>query len=1143
VLHPSEGSHVGASRTVTAPAAPDTELVERAVALAASWRDAADDVSREQARTARRLTALLEDPAGFAVATGFLDRVTRATGDEVAAEQLADVVAGEGIPRFLSPVDKILFAAGGRVAPFVPRVAMPLARARLRQLVGHLVVDADPDVLTERLAAAQAAGHHLNINLLGEAVLGEREARRRLERTLALIDRPDVDHVSVKITGIASQLHPWAYDAELERISDRLRRLYLAGAATEPPTFVNLDLEEHRDLELSVDAFMHTLDAPDLRSVHAGIVLQAYLPDSVAALERLTSWARGRRDAGGAPVRIRLVKGANLAMEHVDAELHGWPAAPYPTKADTDANYKRLVDLVLDPAIVGAVKVGIASHNLFDVAWALLLAEQRGVDEHVRVEMLQGMAPGEAAAVARRTGELRLYTPVVAKDDFDVAISYLFRRLEETSAPQNFLRALPHLADDPAVFEREAAKFRAAVDDRHEVSAEPHRTQDRRTEESRSLDHFENEPDTDPSLAGNREWAAELVASPPAPLRTAVPTDVSAADEAVTGVAAARPAWHARGAAGRREVLHAVAVELARQRGELIRVMVHEAGKTVGEADPEVSEAIDFARYYAERAPELEATAGLRHEPLGVVLVSPPWNFPVAIPAGGVLAALAAGNGVVFKPAPETRRCAELVAEACWAAGVPEDVLRFLPTDDDEVGRALVSHEGLGGIILTGASETAQLFRTWNPDVTLMAETSGKNALVISPAADLDLAVADLVRSAFGHAGQKCSAASLGICIGDLLDEPRFVEQLRDAVESLVVAPATELTATMGPVIHPPEGKLERALTTLEPGERWLIEPRRLSDDGRLWSPGVRVGVTPGSWTHTTEWFGPVLALVRARDLDEAIAIQNATGYGLTGGIHSLDDREVERWLARVQVGNACVNRHITGAIVQRQPFGGWKRSSVGPGAKAGGPHYVAQLGTWHEEGPPTDLHDPGPEVSALLGRAASVLDAASLAWLRTAAASDEHAWRTRYGVEHDPTGLRAEANILRYRPHRRIVVRAAEGASDREVARALLAAVRSGAEEVQLSSAAPHPCAALGLTAVTETAAALVEREGDVEGVRIRVVGELEPDLLDASIALRVDVLATPVVAHGQVELRGHVLEQAISRTMHRYGVLRDDR
>jgi RHH-type transcriptional regulator, proline utilization regulon repressor / proline dehydrogenase / delta 1-pyrroline-5-carboxylate dehydrogenase len=614
-----------------------TALVDRAVELAAAWRDRAAQAATgdRRERAADRLSALLEDPAGFEVATGFLDRVTRTDDDRVAASLLADLVRGARAPRFLSTIDRLLLVVGGRAAPAAPTLAMPLARARLRQLVGHLVVDADDAALSRRLAEAARSGQRLNLNLLGEAVLGEREAIRRLERTIALVRRPDVDHVSVKISGITAQIHPWAFDAEVDRIADRLRQLYLAAAATDPPTFVNLDLEEHRDLDLTVAVFTRLLDEPELTGLEAGIVLQAYLPDSVAALDHLAGWARRRHERGGAGVRIRLVKGANLAMERVEAELHGWPAAPYPTKADTDANYKRLVDTALEPATLRAVRVGIASHNLFDVAWALTLADARGVADRVQIEMLQGMAPGEAAAVADVAGGLRLYTPIVARDDFDVAISYLFRRLEETSAPDNFLRALPHLADDSDVFAREADRFRQAVERRHEVTTAPMRTQDRRDEPVAVLDRFENEPDTDPSLPGNRAWAADLVAHPPDPLRTAVPTDVAAADHAVTTALAAQPGWHARGAAQRRRVLHTVAAELARRRGDLVRAMIHEAGKPIAEADPEVSEAVDFARYYAERAGDLDAMPGLEHRPFGVVLVAPPWNFPVAIPAGG----------------------------------------------------------------------------------------------------------------------------------------------------------------------------------------------------------------------------------------------------------------------------------------------------------------------------------------------------------------------------------------------------------------------------------------------------------------------------------------------------------------------------
>ena len=385
--------------------------------------------------------------------------------------------------------------------------------------------------------------------------------------------------------------------------------------------------------------------------------------------------------------------------------------------------------------------------------------------------------------------------------------------------------------------------------------------------------------------------------------------------------------------------------------------MARETDKTVREGDPEVSEGIDMARWAATSTHTLDelASDGVACVPLGVVLVAGPWNFPYAIPANGVVGAIAAGNAVILKPAPEALATAAELVRQLHEAGIPDDVVQLVRCPDDEVGRHLVTHEGVDAVVLTGSYDTARLFLDWKPSLRLLAETSGKNAMVITGAADVDLAIKDLVRSAFGHAGQKCSAASLAIVEAELLDDPHFLARLADAVRSLRVGPATDLATMVGPVIHPPDGPLRRALTRLDEGERWLVEPRLVGGDGRLWTPGVRVGVQPGSWFHRTECFGPVLGVMRAGDLDHAIELQNGTDFGLTGGLQSLDPAEIAHWLERVEVGNAYVNRHMTGAIVRRQPFGGWKRSSVGRGAKAGGPDDILRFVRPTVAGPPVD--------------------------------------------------------------------------------------------------------------------------------------------------------------------------------------------
>src|SRR5499433_1476502 len=352
--------------------------------------------------------------------------------------------------------------------------------------------------------------------------------------------------------------------------------------------------------------------------------------------------------------------------------------------------------------------------------------------------------------------------------------------------------------------------------------------------------------------------------------------------------------------------------------------MIVDDAKTAPEADPEVSEAIDFARYYPQALQEtLVELEGARMDPLGVVVVTPPWNFPLSIPASGVLAALTAGNAVLLKPAPEAVLVGWQLAQALWDGGVPMDALQFVPCPDDDVGQSLVTDPRVDAVILTGSAETARRFLAWRPELRLFAETSGKNAMIVTALADRDQAIRDLVRSAFGHNGQKCSAASLAICEAEVYDDPVFRRQLRDAAASLDVGTAWDAASRVTPLTQPPGEALTRALTRLDEGEEWLLEPRPLPGPAPLWSPGIKLGVRRGSFFHRTECFGPVLGLMRAGDLDEAIDLANDTPFGLTSGIQSLDDREVGHWLDRVEAGNLYVNRHTTGAIVSRQPFGG----------------------------------------------------------------------------------------------------------------------------------------------------------------------------------------------------------------------------
>ncbi len=1089
----------------------DARLAASAELLAAALlRDAEARRGRRERTQAARMARILADPAGRQLILALTDEVLRIRDPARAAAVLRDLVETSGVRgEALGGLDRLALEAGARLAPWLPHAVIPAVRERVRTEMSGVILPASPRRLAWHAARRRRQGIRINVNVLGEAVLGEDEAAARLRRVEAVLSQPAVDYVSVKISSICSQLDVLAFDVEVDRIAARLRRLYDLADSYQPAKFVNLDMEEYRDLDLTLAVFRQVLSEDRYLRTGAGIVLQAYLPDSLSRLEELCRWARARHARSGGWIKVRIVKGANLAMEGVDAEIHGWPLAPFSSKEQTDANYKRMLEIVLDPANDPAVRVGVASHNLFELAWAATRASAADAGGRVEFEMLEGMSPAAAEAAAARLGGLLLYAPLVEKGDLEAAIAYLVRRLDENSGSENFLARQFSMTLGSTAWNEEAERFRGSVRLRHHAPPATNRIQDRSNQTGRSVsDDFANEPDTDFTIAANRHWATGLLASlrstglpeyrpviagqtveGPAPeigldpsrpdrpayaWRSAGGADV---ERAVATAHAAGPEWAATPGRERRKILLEAAAALARNRGRLLAVMACDTGKTIREGDPEVSEAIDFAAYYAEHIPP----DGFR--PDGTVVVASPWNFPLSIPAGGVLAALAGGNAVILKPAPEAVAVAGELARTLWEGGVPRSVLQFVPCVDGEASRNLVTDPRVGAVVLTGSWETARMFLGWRPGLDLHAETSGKNAIVITSTADLDEAIADLVHSAFGHAGQKCSAASLAIVEATVYDEGRFLRRLADAARSLRVGSPWNAATSMGPLIRPPEGPLAHALTRLEPGETWLLEPRAADAHRYQWTPGIKIGVQPGTPFHLTECFGPVLGVMRASDLDEAIRWQNQPAYGLTAGIHALDPAEIRHWKERVDAGNLYVNRGITGAIVRRQPFGGWKRSVVGPGAKAGGPNYVASLGSW----PAPAGGEPYPE-----------------------RADYDRAWEAMR-VPTDPSALRCESNVFLYRPLRSVELRVGDGADADQVGAARAAAAAAGVPIVSSGTAAE----------------------------KVRFLGAVDGADLLAAIDAGQWVDATPVVADPGRELLRWVREQAVSETRHRHGNL----
>ena len=1102
------------------------ELAQSAVKVAKQLIiEASDNKKRYDKASRKRFSRLFKDPKAIFVTVTLTDEVMRITSAKDAA-RILKVAAKSATLTGFGLINAVGLKAIAVISIVLPKPVLFAVHTQVKRLSKGIILPFESSKLARQIKRRDKKGIRLNINVLGEAVLGEREAAERFERVLQMMHRPEVDYVSVKLSSVVSQIITLDQDGTLRRVSEKLRIIY--KNSIESGTFVNLDMEEFRDLRLTVDAFKLVLSEPEFEKLYAGIVLQAYLPESHEVFAELVEWSKERHNQTGGVIKIRLVKGANLAMEKAEAELHGWVAAPYQSKAEVDASYSRLLDAALRAEHADSVRIGVASHNLFHIAFALEIAKKRKVIDQLDIEMLEGMANPEALAIANRKLRILLYAPVTRGDDFASAVAYLVRRLDENTAPENYLRSSFEIAGSKGIFNAQAERFLASATNRHEISTKSLRHKKRKFE---VVDSFENAPNADLTkdsfvnkldkeirsvLAESNQQIPIVIDGKEIYDRTLIdgydPSDnakiwyhyavakKSDVDSAVKIAKKAIADWDGIGAAKRAEILKNFALLAHDEQEKTIAIMAKDAGKTVGEADPEVSEAIDFANFYALSAISLDLEK--QSNPVGVVVVVPPWNFPYAIPTGGICAALAAGNTVIFKSAPETVTTSWHLVNQLWQAGVPKDVLQFVSTEDNEIGQALITHEDVNAVILTGGYNTALLFSSWKNELNLLAETSGKNSMVLTACCDIDLAVKDLVQSAFGHAGQKCSAASLAIVDKNIYENPNFKKQLLDAVQSLQVGAGYAYATSVGPIIKPAEHSLQRALTTLDEGEEWLLRPKQIDQAGLLWSPGIKTNIKPGSWSHLNEWFGPVLAVMISPDLKTSVEWQNATEFGLTAGIQSLDQGECDYWIENVEAGNLYVNRGVTGAIVNRQPFGGWKRSSVGATAKAGGANYVATLRNWHQ-----------------MKHFLPMKEAANK-WLNSVGK-----------LAIDKSGLEVEKNYQRYRHYKKgFLIRIESGTSKDELD--FLSWLKNELGVLtRLSSDTLIP----GLSnLVVESPTEFADHAKEFDKARW-LSSEIAPINLLMENGISCDM--RPITSRGDIEISRWFLEQSVSITQHRYG------
>ncbi|MBI1918838.1 MAG: L-glutamate gamma-semialdehyde dehydrogenase [Planctomycetes bacterium] len=904
--------------------------------------------------------------------------------------------AGNGVPGWLRLGLRLLPSRG-----LLGRLTARTAYASAERLARRFIAGSNINEALRAIAALRRRKLAFTVDLLGEATITESEAEASQREYLSLvtelsqevnawpevplIDRDDTGplprvNVSVKLSALYSQFDAMDPEGTSRVIRARLRPLL--REARRNRAFVNFDMEQYSAKHMTLQIFREILDEDEFRDwPDVGIAIQAYLRDTEEDLKHLAAWTEKR----GTSVWVRLVKGAYWDYETIFAHEQGWPVPVFEQKPETDTTYERCTAFLMRNHHL--LRPALGSHNVRSLAHGLALAQHLNLPKgRCEIQMLYGMAEPIKDALVSLKQRVRVYTPY---GQLIPGMAYLVRRLLENTSDDSFLRAsfTEHVPEEQLLMN----PLKKMMNDEYRMMNERRKTAAAHSSFIIHHSSFRNEPVTDFSkeegrramqaaldqvrgqlgrtytaVINNQAVHAEATVDSldPSHLRQVVGrwgrATVEHAKQALAAAESAFFAWRDTDPGERAMYLERAAEVMRRRRFELAAWEVYECGKQWRESDADVAEAIDFCNYYAQ---EMRRLAVPRHrdvpgeenvyfyEPRGVTIVLAPWNFPLAILTGMTTAAIVTGNTVVMKPAEQSSVVAAKLMEVLQEVGLPPGVVNFLPGVGEEVGPALVNDPRTAMIAFTGSREVglliyrqaAETLREQHHVKHVLTEMGGKNAILVDADADLDEAVQGVRSSAFGYQGQKCSACSRVIVLEGAY-EP-FVPRLVEATRSLKIAPAEDPGCAVGPVID--EDAFKRILAAIERGKQegrllFAGDVGSLAGEGYYIGPHIFADVDPSASLAQEEIFGPVLAVLKARDLDHALDIANGTPYALTGGFYSRSPANIEKVKQRFRVGNLYINRKITGALVDRQPFGGFKLSGIG--YKAGGPDYLLQF-------------------------------------------------------------------------------------------------------------------------------------------------------------------------------------------------------
>lgn len=1017
--------------------------------------------------------------------------------------------------------------------------------------------------------------------LLEHKPFEKKDVDRYLSNIFSLITREDISSVCINLTSLSSHLNAPFNNLMKNEIEENFINIlkFALNASNKNKTkkekIIILDFEEHAYLESALEIFEKIILMKEFLNLKIGFTLKSYFPESFEIQKKLHTIAKKRLEINGNSIIIRITKGIHLNSELITASLNNWPSPTFTSKIQTDANFKKMIAFASNIENTNATDIIISTSNIFDIAYSLLLIEEKKLDQMISFEIIDSKTTTPIILTLQKIigKNLKLLSPIIFKNDFEVISIFSMQKIYDYSNLENFISQLEILFPGTKNWDEQVENFKNSFNEIQNLSSEKKLKQNRnKVLDTPKSKIFENDPITDFSIQENILWGEKIIDDAKKNIFYDIPIVIdgkeiishkaiknnflnkplynysqASDDEIILAITTAKineKNWQELPIEKKIEIFSLAVSKFKEKRSFFIKNLIIDINKSLVQADLEVSEAIDAIEYQIKNFVSICSYKDIDFQAKGTILIIPAWGFPLVVSATALTSALLGGNTVILKPLEESILvCFEFI-KILWDAGVPKEVLQFVNCSNELFEKKLISDSRINSVIISTAAENAKKFIKLRDGLEVNATTGGINTIIVTALSDKHLAIENIIESAFSFSGQKFSSCAVLILEKEVYDDINFQNQLKEATENLIVDSATNPNSFVTPLTTEPTIDLKKALTMLDPNEWWLVKPKQSPNNPRLFSPGVKYGVTQESFTKNHELYCPVLSVMKADSIDHAIELANKSKFGLSAGLQSLDAREHLRWINNIQVGNYYINTPLTETRIKRQPFGGYKESSFGSGYKFAGPNYNLNFLKLNQATLPKEKQPVNDWVNSLTIFLEKIdLSPEELGLWYASVSNYAYSWK-KFKQDIDSSKILGQDNFLRYVPRKNITFRITNNYLALDALRVCAAALTCSTpleiswdpqeiEEFDWIDLLPV------LTNIEETEEEFLNRIRQGKIKRIRLINKASEKLKKAAAIAPCHIIDDPVLANGRFELLHYIKEINITCNYHRYGNL----